>query len=45
MFWQTFIYEDVRIITDKRIKSMSELEKEGQEGGNFYLLKEAMILQ
>jgi hypothetical protein len=42
MFWQTFIYEDVRMITDKPIKRAGELEKEGK---NFYLLKEANNLK
>ena len=27
MFWQTFIFEDVRVITEKKIKKVDEIEK------------------
>ncbi len=37
MFWQTFVYEDVKLISDKHIKILKEEEK--QEGETHYLLK------
>lgn len=41
-FWQTFVYEDVRLLAGREVKEMREGPEEGE---NMYLMREAHTLR